>query len=84
MEVAYNQTTKVNVNHNYTTQGTKNVVVTAQISSFTDRVTDKFEIRPLKIYTLNTLSEGTNAVTELVIRNNANYTQYFSWIFDTG
>ena len=85
IEVAYNQTAKVNVNHNYTTQGAKNVIVTAQISSFIDRVTDKFEIRQLKIDKLSTLAEGQGmSVTELVVKNNLNHTQQFSWIFNTG
>ncbi|MDP3698191.1 MAG: hypothetical protein Q8R47_01250 [Nanoarchaeota archaeon] len=83
--VAYNQTLKVEVDYNYTTQGMKKVVLTAQISSFMDKVTDNFEIRPLKIDKLNTLAEGLGtSVTELVVRNNLNQTQYFSWIFNSG
>ncbi len=83
--VNYNQTVKAEVDYNYTTQGSKNVVITASISSFTDRITDNFEIRPLKVDKLSTLAEGRGtSVTELVVKNNLNQTQFFSWLFDTG
>ncbi len=70
--------------NSYTASGQKNPQITAQVGSFTDRVSSVFELRPSEIDVMNTVSEETNAVTELVVKNNLNQTQYFSWIFDTG
>ena len=70
--INFNQTLKYTVTTNYTSQGQKNPRITAQVSSFTDRVTGLFNLKPLEINEMNTLSEGTNAVTELVVKNNLN------------
>ena len=44
-----------------------------------------FEIRPIKVASLLTLSENrTNSVSELVIKNNLNTSQSLTWNFNTG
>ncbi|MCK4589629.1 MAG: hypothetical protein KAT77_04240 [Nanoarchaeota archaeon] len=47
----YNETIFVAIESNYS-RGSKQPELTASISSFIDRVTDFFEIRPLEIYSL--------------------------------
>ena len=59
--------------------------VTSSISSFVDKISDMFDIKPLQVSELNTLSESqTNTVNELVVKNNLNQTLFFNWQFQTG
>lgn len=80
-----NETLMVFVEEDSSVQGNNKAEVTAQVSSFVDHVKNAFEIRPLKIESLLTLSEGSNqGVSEFVVTNNLNSTQIFGWQFDTG
>jgi len=42
---------------------------------------DIFELRPIEIESFQTLSDGLNSVSELVVSNNMNGMQQFSWLF---
>jgi len=79
------ETVFVFIANNYTAeQGYNKVEVNATISSFVDYLRRNIETRPLKILSLQTLSEGLTAVSELVVRNNLNLSQQFSWKFNSG
>jgi len=83
--MAHNQTVRFSVSHNYITQGPKHILLTAQVSTFIDTVTDYFEVRPLEVSAVNTLSESqAQTVNELVVKNNLNHTLFFNWQFQTG
>jgi hypothetical protein len=81
----HNETLMVFIEENYTTHGGKQSLVQASVNTFIKKITDIFEVRPLEIEELNTLSEDqTESVSEVIVKNNAEYTQMFSWMFDTG
>ncbi len=81
----YNQTAKVVINRNYTTQGSNKLEIAVSIDSFEDKVSDSFDVRPLELEELNTLSESqSNCVSEMVVKNNLGSLQFFSWRFNTG
>ncbi len=83
--INYNQTLKYTVVTNFTSQGQKTPQITAQVSSFTDKVNDLFKLKPIEINEMNTLAENQlNSVTELIVKNNLNQSQIFSWILNTG
>ncbi len=83
--INYNQTLKYTVVTNFTSQGQKTPQITAQVSSFMDKVNDLFKLKPIEINEMNTLAENQlNSVTELVVKNNLNQSQIFSWILNTG
>jgi len=65
-------------------QGNKEAVVSAQSSSYTDRLTDYFIVQPLLIESLLTLSEGESSVSEMVVKNNLDNMQTFNWQFNSG
>jgi YD repeat-containing protein len=81
----HNETLMVFIEENFTSHGGKTSLVQASVNTFIKKITDLFEVRPLEIEELNTLSEDqTESVSEVVVKNNAEYTQMFSWMFDTG
>ncbi|OGY53735.1 MAG: hypothetical protein A2912_01385 [Candidatus Buchananbacteria bacterium RIFCSPLOWO2_01_FULL_40_23b] len=79
VSMGHNETRRVQVQHNYTTHGWKDIEITAQVSTFKDILQDSFEIRPLFLERYETLSEGTNSVSEAVIENILNQSQTISW-----
>jgi YD repeat-containing protein len=81
-----NQSVRVSILTNYSsTQGNKQPQIIAYTSSYIDRINEFFEIRPLKIDKLLTLSESQNStITEIVVKNNLNNSQYFNWKYYTG
>ncbi len=83
--MAHNETVRFSISHNYTTQGPKHILLTAQVSTFIDTVTDYFDVKPLQVSELNTLSESqASTINELVVKNNLNHTLFFNWQFQTG
>ncbi len=73
------------IEHNYTTQSVKAPVISAAALTAWDTVYDYFTIKPIELWQLNTLSDSQlGAVVELVIKNNLNHSQNFSWRFDSG
>ena len=81
--LASNQSMPVRMQHNYS-QGVREVVTLASISSVIDAVYDQFEVRPIEIRSVDTVKNGTNAVTYIIVRNNQEAAQTFSWTLDTG
>ncbi len=79
----FNESIIAIIEENYS-QGNKQPEISAFVSSFIDKVKDFFEIRPLEVSSLTTLSEGSNAVTEMIVKNNLDSSQQFDWIFNTG
>ncbi len=83
--LALNSSLMVMIEHNYTTQGVKAPVISAAALTAWDTVYDYFTIKPIELWQLNTLSDSQlGAVVELVIKNNMNHSQNFSWRFDSG
>jgi hypothetical protein len=81
----YNESILVVIEHNYTSQGDTMAEVSANVSSFVDRLTDFFEIQPLQLYDFQTLSESqASSVFELVAQNNLDTVQYFTWTLNSG
>jgi hypothetical protein len=79
-----NKSIMVFIENNYTAQGNRQPEINATISLYVDRIKEFFEIRPIKINNLLTLSENiTNSVSELVVKNNLNNSQVFGWSFDS-
>jgi hypothetical protein len=78
-----NETVLVVIENNYT-QGSKQTEVNARVSEFVAQITDIFSVKPLEIESLSTLSEGQNAVSEIVVKNNLNSPQYFTWTYNSG
>jgi hypothetical protein len=79
-----NRSLMVFIENNYTSQGNNKVEINAKVSSFVDKVTDFFEIRPLQVANFQTLTGGQNkTVFEINARNNLNITQSFTWKVDT-
>ncbi len=85
VSLGLNQSLMVMIEHNYTTQGVKIPVISAAALTAWDTVYDYFTIKPIELWQLNTLSDSQlGAVVELVIKNNLNHSQNFSWRFDSG
>ena len=83
--LSLNQTLMVMIETNYTTQNVHKPTMSAALFSAWDAFTDQFEIWPIEIGQLNSLAESRlNSVSELVIQNNLNQSQAFSWRYDTG
>ncbi|MGV8171398.1 MAG: RHS repeat domain-containing protein [Candidatus Woesearchaeota archaeon] len=83
--LANNESILVFIEYNYTTQGNRQPEINVTTSKYIDRIREFFEIRPIKISGLLTLSENkSNSVSELMIKNNLNNTQSLTWKFDTG
>jgi len=74
----------VMIEHNYSGSGVKPVEVKAKRSSVQALFSDIFELRPIEIESFQTLSDGLNSVSELVVSNNINRMQQFSWLFGSG
>jgi len=80
-----NESLLVFIEYNYSTQGNRQPEINVTTSTYVDRIREFFEIRPVKINSLLTLSENkSNSVSELVIKNNLNNSQSLNWKFDTG
>ena len=79
--LAHNETLMVMIENNYTTQGPKTPLISAAVSTAWDKVWDSFTIKPIELWQLNMLSDS---VAELVVKNNLNQSQTFSWKFDSG
>ena len=80
-----NESVLVFIEYNYSIQGNRQPEINVTTSTYVDRIREFFEIRPVKITGLLTLSENkSNSVSELVIRNNLNNSQPISWTFNTG
>jgi len=70
--------------NNYTNQGIHKFEINATVSTYVDRIREFFEIKPIKIVSLQTLYENeNNSVTELNIKNNLNTSQSFDWMLDS-
>jgi len=83
--LANNESILVFIEYNYSSQGNRQPEINVTTSTYVDRIREFFEIRPIKISGLMTLSENrTNSVSELTIKNNLNTTQSLSWMFNTG
>ncbi len=76
-DIGINQVTSLNtseklmvfVQNNYT-QGDKQAVIQAQTSSFVDKITDFFSVRPLQLKSFQTLFESSSsAISEMVVKN---------------
>jgi hypothetical protein len=66
-------------------QGTKKPLLLAYLLGYTSAVKDYFEVRPLKIESYSVLEEShESTVSELVILNNQDNNQTFTWKLDTG
>ena len=78
-----NKSIIVIIEHNYTA-GNKQPVINATISSYVDRFSDYFIVKPLRINNLLTLSEGSRTVTELDVENTLANNQILSWRLNTG
>jgi hypothetical protein len=82
--IANNQSVHVYQENSYS-QGTNKVEISARVSTFVDKMTDIFEVRPLQIYDFQTLKETlTSSVFEIMVQNNLNTTQQFNWTLNTG
>jgi|GEM_PF-1699055 len=79
----YNRTLLVIVQHDYT-QGDKRPVFTASSAGTNASIRDAFNVRSLALTSLQTLFEGVNTTTELVVWNYAGGSPLFTWKFDTG
>ncbi|MFC1800567.1 FG-GAP-like repeat-containing protein, partial [Nanoarchaeota archaeon] len=62
--------------------GTGRTEVLAAASIFEDKLKNAFEIKPIKIDSLLTLSEGVSTISEMIIQNNLNGTQDFTLNFN--
>jgi hypothetical protein len=80
-----NESILVFIENNYTIQGNRQPEINVTTSTYVDRIREFFEIKPIKISNLLTLSENkSGSVSELIVKNNLNNTQSFTWKFDTG
>jgi YD repeat-containing protein len=80
-----NESILIFIENNYTIQGNRQPEINVTTSTYVDRIREFFEIKPIKISNLLTLSENkSNSVSELIVKNNLNNTQSFTWKFDTG
>lgn len=67
------------IENGYTSQGNNNVGIRASSSTYTDFLTDSFEVSPLQIMGFEAL---TNSVFEITARNNLNSLLDFNWALD--
>jgi hypothetical protein len=80
-----NESLMIFIENNYSTQGYEQPEINATVSSYVERIKEFFEIRPIKIMNLLTLSENlSNSVSEMDVINNFNTSQPFDWVFNSG
>jgi hypothetical protein len=80
-----NESLMIFIENNYSTQGYEQPEINATVSSYVERIKEFFEIRPIKILNLLTLTENlSNSVSELDLINNLNSPQNISWLYNSG
>ena len=80
-----NESILVFIENNYTTQGNRQPEINVTTSTYIDRIREFFEIKPLKVLSVLTLTENkSNSVSEIIIKNNIQNNQNTTWTFNTG